>query len=327
MVNPTFGAANLQWVGVAKEAVYGTPIATPTTYIPVYSPQWTSPTENLTDTGLRGSMGAEFQQIKGLKYEQLTFKTGFYLDSIYFLLRSMMGLPDVVSGSSDPWTHKTSLQNGNNGQPEGTTLFYYDAQGKVWQIPGAQMSDLKLTLKTGGLAEAEVTYIGLPATAITPPTNTPTTQKPMPSWNTIISLGGAAATDYSEIDLEIKRDTKMIDSITGTQAPFAIFAGPMSVSGSLTSIYQGSTDNDLVNNLTNAQQALVVTTNPVGDAIHSIAIQCSVVAFDDAQVDGGSEWMQIKGTIKALTNATDVAGGGNMSPALVTLKNGAAALI
>lgn len=317
--SPTFAAANLQWVGVAAEAVYGTPIAQPTLFLPADTPVWTHPTQKMLDQALRGSMATDFQQINGIRYDQVTFKTYLYLDSIFFLLRSTLGLPDVMTGTNDPYTHKTSLQSGANGQPASTTVFWYDAAGKCWQMPGAQISDLKFTFKTDGLVEVEVTYVGLPAAAIAAPTNTPTQAAPSPGWNSTISIGGNQLSQYSELDLEIKRATEMIPTINGTQSPMAIFAGPVSVSGSLTAVYQGSSDVNLADEMANTQPAIVITTGPVGDATHHVILQMSKVAYDSADPAGTNKWMEIKSAFKGLANATDVAGGGNVSPILATL--------
>lgn len=319
MTSPTFGPENLQWVGLAPEVTYGTPIAVPTYFVPAETPQQTFQQATMVDGALRGNMGTEFQQLRGLRADQLTFKTYFYLDSVYYFFRAALGLPDVLTGSADPYTHKTSLQSGGTGgQPKSTTLFWNDGQGKTFQTAGAQVTDVKVTFTSDGLASLEVTWLGLPSVQITPPTNTPTTSVPMPSWNTTITLAGASQQKYSEIALEVKRDTKMIPAITGTQAPFAIFCGGCSVSGSFTGVYQGTTDNDLLNDLGNLQPALTISIAPVGDATHSITLQLSKVAYDDAQISGNT-WMEIKSTIKGLTNPVDVAGTGGMSPMLVTL--------
>ena len=320
MSSPVFGASALQWVGTAPETVYGTPAAAPSWFHPTDGvPAWTTPTENLKDNALRGYMGVNYQQGKGLRYDQVMFKTPLYLDSAYPLIRSAMGLPDVISGASAPYTHKTSLQSGNNGQPASTTVFYYDALGKTWQMPGAQVVDLKVTIATGGLAFLEITYVGLPAVPITPPTNTPSTAKPMPSWNTTVTIGGTAQQKYSQVVLDIKRGTKMIPTITGTQSPFAIFAGAMEVNGTLDGIYQGSTDTDITANFLNTQPVLLVKIAPAGDAINSITFQASVVAYEDTKLAGGTDWQTIQATVIAQMNATDVAGGGGQSPLLVTM--------
>jgi hypothetical protein len=318
MPNPTFASANLQWLGLATETVYGTATATPSLFVPVDTPTWKPTTASIVDSALRGSMATEHQQINGLRFDTVTFKTFLYLDSAFTILRAALGLPDVISGAADPYTHKTSLQSGNNGQPAGTTVFWYDAAGKAWQMAGSVVQTVKIGLKQDGLATLDVTYIGLPAVPITPPSNTPTTQLPAPSWNSTITIGGIAYSKYSELDIEIKRATEMIPTITGTQAPFAIFGGPVTVAGTLNGIYQGSTDTDLLGDLTNLQPTLLVKVSPAGDAVHSFSFQASKVAYEDTTVTGSNKWMEIKSTLRMLANTTDVAGGGNLSPLLVT---------
>ena len=312
----TFAPANLQWFGAARETTYGTPVATPTYYMPADSPQYHRIIPPLTDGNLRGSMATDYAQIGGIMYDQFGCKVHCHLDSAFFLLRCLLGYPDVVTGSSDPYTHKTALQNGgNNGQPVSSTIFWADAAGKVQQIAGAQMSDLKVAIKQDGLVEFDITFIGLPAATITPPTNSPTTTLPMPSWNTQVTLGGTALSKYSEINLDFKRATEVIPTLTGSQTPFAIFAGPVSVSGDMTAVFQGATaDTDWTNYLANTQPVLLTQTGPQGDATHYVKLQMSKIAYDDVQVSGTNKWMEIKSTIKALANATDALDG-LLSPA------------
>lgn len=309
MVN-VFVPANLQWVGVARETVYGTAIAAPTLYVPADSPQYHEIIPPIKDQALRGLMGTTFQQIQGLKHDEFSFKTYGYLDSVFFFLRSILGYPDVMTGSADPYTHKSSVQNiGNNGQPAGTTVFWNDGGGHAWQMPGSQLAEVKITAKTDGLYSLDIKYVGLPATVITSPSNSPTTNLPMPSWNSTIMLAAAGVTDYSELDVDIKRATEMIPTITGTQVPFAIYAGEVSVTGTITAVYQGSTDVNWVNYLANTQPAITLKTSPVGDAVHSVTVQMSKIAYDDVQVTGTNKWMELKATFEALTNPTDALDG------------------
>jgi hypothetical protein len=317
---PSTYAANLQWGGFALETVYGTPIATPSVTLPMDAPVYKHIPQLLVDSALRGSMGAEYNQLNGLFYDSFQTKTNLYEDSVYPLFRQALGLPDVLSGSADPWTHKTSLQNANGGQPAGTTLFWSDAAGKVLQIPGCIAQSLKVDLKDAALANLDMTWLGMPANAITPPTLTQPSLMPAPSWNLTATLGGVGAAFYSEVSLEIKRATEMIPTLNGTQSPAGIFGGPVSVAGTLTSLYQGyAGDTHVQNQLADAIGTLSLKIAPVGDAIHSLTMQMSRVKFDDVAVSGTNKWMEVKTTFKALSNPTDVAGGGNLSPMLVTL--------
>lgn len=320
MVN-NFGAANLQWVGVGMETTPGTPLAAPAIFVPVDTPVWTHPTETFDDDGLRGSMVASFGQVKGQRYDQVNFKTKVYLDSAYFFIRGALGLPDVVTGSSAPYTHKTSVQSGNQGQANSSTVFWADSFGQTMQMAGAQVSELKITYKTGALAELDVTYVGMPAIAITAPANTPTTAIPEPSYNTTITVGGTSFTRFSEIDIDIKRNTVPIFTLMGSQSPYAIFQGKAEVTGTLHAVYQGSTDVLLQDEITNTLPTVVVTIAPVGDAVHTFTVQMSKVGFTKSDPAGTDKWMEIQSDFKAHGNTTDPAGGGNESQIQATLVN------
>ncbi|HEY3718370.1 MAG TPA: phage tail tube protein [Jatrophihabitantaceae bacterium] len=326
MPTTNYYPSNLQWVGAAKEVTYGTAISAPTFWIPVDSPKWSPKINPLTDQATRGLMGMDYQQVAGMRYDELTYKTYMYMDSVYQHLIATFGGPDTITGSSDPWTHKTSLYNGsgtNGAQPPSYTLFYTDAAGKSWQMPGCMIVTNKLDVKVDELDTMEITWNGMPATPITIPTNTPTTAKPMPAWNSIITIGGAATSAFSEVSLEYKRDTKALNTMNNTQSPLAIYSGAFSVAGSLTAVYQGSTDVNLVDYLTNVQPPLTVKLAPVGDAVHSLTLQHSVVAYDDASPQGSGDWMEVSATVKALMNATDALDS-KQSPGQVVFLNAAA---
>jgi hypothetical protein len=316
----SFYPSNLQWVGIAKETTYGTAIAAPTIWIPVDAPKYKENITALKDKALRGSMSETYAQQQGMKFDELGYKTYFYLDSVYPHFLALLGNPDTITGSSDPYTHKTAVYNGsgtNAAQPPSYTLFWADAAGKAYQIPGAIVSSVKVSLAPDGLTSMDVSWTGLPATVITPPTNTPTTNKPMPAWNSTITFNSVVSSAYSAIDLEFKRAIEIIPTITGTQAPFAVFGGPVSVTGSLTAVYQNSTDANYAAFQSNTQPTLLVKVAPPGDSTHYIQFQASDVAFDSAEISGTNKWQEIKGNIECIANSTDALSGG-FSPVLVT---------
>jgi hypothetical protein len=315
----TYYPSNLQWFGLAKEATPGTAESIPTIWVPVDTPKWSPKLTMHTDQAMRGFMGDDYQQVAGMRYDEITYKTYVYMDSIFPHLLALLGHADVVTGTADPATHKTALNNGtgtDNAQPPTYTGFYFDAAGKCWQVPGMVMAELKLDTKVDELDTVDVTWHGLPATAIAAPTNTPTTSKPMPAWNSVISIGGSAVSAYSEVSLDYKRNTKPVNTINDSQSPLGIYGGGVSITGTLTAVYQGSTDSNLVDFLANTQPSLTVKWSPVGDATHNLTLQHSVVAYDSADPQGSGDWMEIQSNIKALMNATDALDS-KLSPAQV----------
>lgn len=319
MPTANFFPSNLQWIGAAKETTYGTAIAAPTFWIPAdgSSIKWKPEQNVLTDQALRGLMGTDYQQLQGMRSDTLAYKTYPYMDSVFQHFLATFGNPDTVTGSSDPWTHKTALYNGsgtNAAQPPSYTLFWTDGAGKTWQIPGCVIDTLKLTVKVDELISIEPVWRGMPSTAITSPTNTPSTNKPMPSWNSTISLAGSASAAYAEVDLEYKRNAEAVQTINASQSPLAIGAFDLSVAVTLMAVYQGSTDANLVDFLANTQPSLSVKLAPVGDAVHSLTLQHTALAFDSVDPSGGSKYMTISAAGKALNNTTDALDG-KQSPA------------
>lgn len=293
---------NQQWLGLAKETTPGVAAAAPTAFIPVISPKLQPHVTVLTDDALRGSMAKSYSAQQGMQYPELTYTSYPYLDSIYQHVMAALGVADVLTGSADPYTHKTSLLN--NGQPPSYTLWLNDGAGKCWQIVGAKSSNLAIGAAADALATLEAGWMGISSTAVTPPANTPTTNPPMPSWKSTVSIGGTALTKYTSIKLTIKRDTAPVPVINGTQSPGSIFAASLDVTGDLVGIYQGSTDNDLAAYLANTQPALVVTFAPGADATHALTLQCSRVVYTDATFDSG-KWVVITSKVTALANTTD----------------------
>lgn len=309
MTSPTFYPGNLQWLGLAKETTPGTPVAAPTIWVPVDTPKHSPKVTPLTDTAIRGTMAMQHQQVQGMEYEELGYKSYIYNDSVYAHLIAMLGVADTITGTAPTVTHKTSLYNGNgtdNAQPPTYTGFLYEQGGKVAQIAGMSIVDLKFDFKANDWSTFDVMWNGMPVTYITAPTNTPTALAPLPPTTLSITIGGTANSKYSDITVDMKRDSKPIPVMNGSKAPLGIFAGPLTVTGTLNGVFQGTTDNDLSALLANTQPTLSVSLYQSGDATHPFTLQMSKVAYDSADPQGSNNsWMTIQSNIKALGNATD----------------------
>jgi tail tube protein len=303
--------SNLQWVGLKKETSYGTAQAAPDTWVPVDggSVKFKPNQNTLVDDSFRGLMSADFQQVAGMRYDTLDYTAFVYLDSCYPHFLSILGRPDAVTGSVDPWTHKTSVENGVDNpaaQPISYTLFWFDGV-TCWQMAGAQLQTLKTTVKVDENVTLDASWMGMPAVQLgSPPVNTPSTSKPIPSWSCVISVGGSPVNDKSGVTLEYKRDGGAVDVINNTQSPAEIFSGGFSVAVTIDAIYPGGAAAvDLSKYLANTQSALTVKMSPVGDAVHSLTLQHTVIAYDSAEPAGSEKWMTIASAGKALANATD----------------------
>lgn len=302
MTQTAYIAGNLQWLGAAKETTRGAAAAAPDVWIPISSPKYQEHIATLTDDALRGSMAKEFGLQQGMTYPELTYTTYAYMDSLFPHFMAALGVADTVSGTSDPYTHSTALLNA--GPPPSYTLWYFDGK-ECWQIVGAQSSNLKIDAKVNALSSIDAGWIGLSSSTVTAPSNTPTSEPPMPSWTSTVSVGGTALTRYTEVGITIKRATEAMEVLNGTQTPGAIYVGELEVTGDLNGVFQGSTDTDWANFLANTQPALVVTFAPAGDATHALTLTMSKVAYTDSQFSGSNKWMEIQSKVTALANPTD----------------------
>jgi hypothetical protein len=223
------------------------------------------------------------------------------------------------------YVHSVSLNNTSSstqaGQPNSYTGFLYQLDGKVVQIPGMMLGDLKFTFKADTLPTVDASWMGLPGTFINAPTNTPSTLPPFPPFTAAITVAGVAATQYSDCSFDIKRNNSAIPVLNGSQNPLAIFAGPMTVTGSLLAIYQGTSDADLTNLLTNTQPVLSVAVNQQNVAGQPLTIQASKITYDtSAPAGSNNSFATIASGFKALMNATDALDG-KLSPIQAKIVN------
>lgn len=322
---PTPLPGNLQWFGLAKETTYGTAVAAPTVWIPVDSPKFARKVTTLKDQALRGVMSTTFGQVQGMAYSELGYKTYVYGDSVYQHFLAALGGTDTVTGTVAPYTHKVSVYNTtdatHSGQPTSWTGFLYQADGKVQQIPGLILADLKMTIKANEAPTLDVQWQGMPGTFITAPANTPSTTQMMPPWTASVTIGGAQANQYTGLTVDIKRNAKPVSVLNGSQSPLAIYGGPVTVTGTFDALYQGSTDYDLSALIANTQPVLSASIYAQGDATHPLTLQMSKVAYDSADPQpSNTDWLTIQSAWEAIANSTDALDS-KLSPIQVQLLN------
>lgn len=315
-VTPLPGA--LQWLGLAKETTPGTAAAAPTLWIPVDSPKFSPKVTVLADTNLRGVMATDFGSTQGMSYTEFSYKTSIYADSIFAHLIALLGGADTVTGSADPYLHKVSLLNTSDAthsaQPPTYTGFLYQGDGKVAQIAGMVLGDLKFGFKANERNTVDATWTGMPVQFIAAPANTPSSAAEMPPFTAAVSIAGTQFPSSTGVSIDLKREVKPIAVLNGSQNPLTIYGGPVSVSGTIDAVYKGSADSLLTGLLTNGQPSLVVTDYGQGDSTHPLTLQMSKIRYDSADPAGSTtDWMTITSNFTALANATDALDG-KLSP-------------
>jgi hypothetical protein len=330
-----FMSAN-SYLGLALETSKGTAASGTFTYIPVSAPQVTPVLAWLRDEALRGSPVALYDQIPGVRHDEVDFKTYMYADSFPLLLISVLG-PDVVTGSTI-YTHTVALQNSasTGSQPASVTINSFDG-GNAFQISGAQAQSLDVTFGADKAVEATIKYLGQPWTTPTP-SNAPGTEALIPGWNTAITIGstnqggGTSPTaNWTNImDGNIKIDRKTAPIFTaGTQGPHTTFAGPCDVSGAFTVVVEasdpfsiGGSAYALYRSGSNIPMTLTFTdpADITSGTNHSVKYQMSDVQFHDVKRSVGKDYVELTVTFDAQANTTDAANGG-YSPLKAIVKN------
>src|SRR5438270_4284668 len=142
MSNPTYR----QFLGLAKETTWGTPVAA-TTFYPVKKPSGFVPQfDDLIDDANRNNASDEFAYYQGTG--MTPWDTGemkvYADDSIHFLM-ALFGV-DTITGAG-PYTHTMTLLN--TGDPPSYTLVLFDNLiATARRISGAQVNEVTLKWST-----------------------------------------------------------------------------------------------------------------------------------------------------------------------------------
>lgn len=309
-----------QWVGLAVETVRGTGVA-PTVTIPVKSPQWTPNITMIDDQGLRGSMVDMYDQIAGLRHDEMDFSCAVYMDTVGHLIRGVLGSTDTVTGTAAPYTHTIGLLNNaaaTGSQPPSYTITYFNGNEGI-QMAAGQADSLNLKFNATALLDATVKYMTNPATIVASPVEAALgTIEAAPSWNCVASIGGTTITKTMDGEIDLKRNVKPIEAITGTQSPYRLWAGPLQTSGKLTLVYES--DTELQYYLSNTKgEALDLKFSDPSNA-DSIDFHLSTPAFKTGKINPGKDWIEVDLEFVGLPNSTDAVAGG-VSPIKVQILN------
>lgn len=311
------------WFGMALETVPGTAEAAPDIFIPVKDPKITPQFTQVTDDGLRGSMVDVFDQVQGVRHDEYGFTCMAYLDTLAALVHGCLGGVDTITGAATPYTHKIGLLNNDpshGNQPPSYTLFDYDGY-KLRSMAGAKIDELSIKFTATGLVEVTVKALTLPYTVLTGalPATSFSDVDAAPAWSCAASLAGTANSRITDGTIDLKRGVKAIHTL-GQQAPFSLFAGPLSASGKLTVINSDDTEQNYLINDT-AFAVGVTFSPPSADAGDSFGFTMSTVkAKSSVQSRGGDGMIVTDLDLQPLPNSTDATDGG-VSPISFTAIN------
>jgi hypothetical protein len=305
------------FLGIAKETTFGTPVP-PTAFLPVTA---ITPKDNLTlipDKGWRGAMVDLYGETSGPLFATVDFDGDVFADTVGFVLAGVLG-DLTTTGASTPYSHAFAVLNSGNGQPTSYTLTDSYAAGSR-AYAGAKFSEIGFKFNADGVLTyaAKATTFGS-ATA-TLPTASFTSVPQFAGWNGVVQIGGVASTGVLDAEVTIKRPVTVLNAVDGTQAPAALWSGPVSVDGKMTLVMED--DTALTNYLTQVQPSLDFNfTQGTGAALTQLKLHMSKVSYSAADITRGKDYVEIPVTFSAIANATDIGTSAGYSPIKVTLQN------
>ena len=309
----TFLTAN-SFLGLGLESTRGS-LSGAIKWIPITSPQVTPMQTFLRDEAYRGSAVSVYDHIAGVRHDEYDAKGYLFPDLFPVLLRGVLGGVDTVTGSAAPYTHTIPLLNNSATGSQPPSLSIQDFDGaNAFQILGAQMSNLDLTFGAEAAVEWASKFVGNGYTVLgSAPSASYSPANPfVPGWDVSVSIGGSALTYIAEGSLKIERSAAPIFTM-GKQTPQVNFAGPITVTGSLTAIVDSTSDifstgSSAYGLYRNAQPMVLTMTDPVTS--YSTALTMTKVQFTDPKRTRGKAFVEVEVSFEAQANVTDSGGTG-----------------
>lgn len=322
MANPTVFPAELSFAGVGKESSNGTAVA-PTRFFPFTKFDWVDDNGLLIDDALYGSMTAENGAVAGKKQATGDIAGYFLADYAGDLLYNVLGGYAVGTAVSGVYPHTFTLLNSGDGQPPAHT--FVDRQG-ITATVGARayayscLSELTFSGNATGLCtiEAKATAYGS-APAASAPTNTTTTEVVIPAWRSTVTVAGSAA-PVREWSVTLTRALTPDQLADGTQNPYSIARGNLTVSGKLT--FSARNEQPLLDFIAGTQQAVSVVIDNGGTAaaVRKLTLTCTKAVYDSEQMDRTTP-IGYQMSFKGIANTTDVGASGGRGPITALLNN------
>lgn len=309
-------ATHLSVLGVAKEVTPGTPVAA-TAWVPFKTMTPKDDVNLIQDQGQRGAPVDTYGMYAGQKGAELDLGGDVYADSIGWPLVSV--LPDLATtGATAPYTSVFSTLCSGDTQPPSQTWTIYDPLG-TWQYAGAQFSELGFKWNADGLFEWSGKATSWGYTTGTTPTPSFTSVPPVANWNITVSIGGVA-TFVQDGELTIKRTVTAIRGAAGTQNPYRIWTGDISVEGKATLVME-STAQRLAFQAATVQSFDVSYLQGAAATQNGLQLHCSQVAYTEGTPSYGKEYIELPVSFTAIANASDIGASGGYSPIKATLTN------
>jgi hypothetical protein len=164
-------------------------------------------------------------------------------------------------------------------------------------------------------------------------TNVTTNARPVPNWNATVVTAGftiTSANNYNGIGnfgVSFKRGTQVYWTVQGTQNPYIIARGPLTMDGT---IEWSPTNSELPLDLMllNAQAPMTITVSnsgiPNSGTPFTLTFTATQVANIKSKIMRNGQLIGYSNSYEGVANATDSGGSGGLGPGTITLVNNTA---
>jgi hypothetical protein len=158
-------------------------------------------------------------------------------------------------------------------------------------------------------------------------TNITTNSRPVPNWNSTVSILGTNITQVGTFNLSAKRATQVYWTVQGSQTPVIIARGPLTMDGSVEWL-PTQTEQPLDLFLYNMQGPMTIVASNTGilnsGTPFTLTFTMSQVANIKSKIMGTGVGIGYQNSYECVANATDVGGSGGLGPGTITLVNNTA---
>ena len=158
-------------------------------------------------------------------------------------------------------------------------------------------------------------------------TNVTTNSRPIPNWNSTVSILSTNITQIGNFNLSVKRATQVYWTVQGSQTPVIIARGPLTMDGSI-EWTPTQTEQPLDMMLLNAQGPMTIVASNTGipnsGTPFTLTFTMSQVANIKSKVMRNGIAIGYSNSYEAVANSTDVGGSGGLGPGTITLVNNTA---
>lgn len=296
-------AVSNEWLGLGIETTRGTPVP-PTYYIPHLTPGWDPKLSWLHDDAFRGSPVFTYDEVPGVRYDELGFKFYMRPTDFVWLLVALLGGSDVKTGSSAPYKHTVGLFNTASlgSQPPSFTLVWFDGHINRRFTYGVLVTFV-VTFMADGKVEVATKWITGPETTATT-TYTPvfTTEHMVPGWDYKVTIGSTTMPNVISGEIKGTRDTKPIFT-GGKQTVFQNFAGDLDFTGKLVVVLT-RTDATILHGLERSEQASTITFKDPATT-HTVAFTMAALQLENPSEKPGKKYVEVTTDWQAVANTTD----------------------